>query len=215
MCWCEAHQTDQAWAQTARTAVVVCCRMKEMFRKQEHTHKSAELCVTLCAEGNIKKNTPHTQTHTHTIQIFFPFFFLLSLLFFFLFFSSFLIIKKEQAEKGCYSSCTTNETQEQTAHSRAVDGRAGVQRTRHPEKEVRHTGGQALPILWSEKEEVRIGYPNRNGRPSSEFPSFLREPPPFSFPPPFLPKNKKLNKKKEPRKEKRRNKKKYYERNVN
>ena len=187
---------------------------RNVSQTRTHTQVSRVVCDSVCRGEYKKEHTTHTNTHTHHTDLF-PFFFLLSLLFFFIFFSSFLIIKKEQAEKGCYSSCTTNETQEQTAHSRAVDGRAGVQRTRHPEKEVRHTGGQALPILWSEKEEVRIGYPNRNGRPSSEFPTFLREPHPFSFPPPFLPKNKKLNKKKEPSKEKRRNKKKYYERNVN
>ena len=183
MCWCEAHQTDQAWAQTARTAVVVCCRMKEMFRKQEHTHKSAELCVTLCAEGNIKKNTPHTQTHTHTIQIFFLFFFLLSLLFFFLFFSSFLIIKKEQAEKGCYSSCTTNETQEQTAHSRAVDGRAGVQRTRHPEKEVRHTGGRPSPSSGRKKKRFGLDIRTAMAAPPPSFLLFFASPTHFLSPP--------------------------------
>jgi hypothetical protein len=73
---------------------------------------------------------------------------------------------------------------------------------------VRHTHthrGQALPILWSEKEEVRIGYPNRNGRPSSEFPSFLREPHPFSFPPSS--ERKGLTKKKRQEREKEENKK--------
>ena len=82
MCWCEAHQTDQAWAQTARTAVVVCCRMKEMFRKQEHTHKSAELCVTLCAGGNIKKKHTHTHIRIFSSSFFFTF---PSFLFFLLF----------------------------------------------------------------------------------------------------------------------------------